>query len=273
MFKKHTYSFGSGSCARNRKFPGSLFRKSILYLVLLSFLPPICYADKINFYISGGPTFTKLKNVNSVAINDFVVNNYITDPHTSWNELLGIGIAHTFEHVFNKPFDISLGITGYTINLGNVKGIEYPFANDGSFDTLNYKFAAQSNALMLESKLFYTHNKWKIFGLLGLGNAWNHLYDYNETPTDPSLSAASVPQVFSNNTNNAFAYEFGIGIQRQLFKDVKRNIRYAASIDYRYFNLGKGKLGSFSAQTTNERLRINNLYTQCILFSLNVSLS
>lgn len=251
----------------------TLFKQFLLIFGLVfAFFAP-CYAEKIDFYLTGGPAITKLKNTNSVAINHFVVNNYNTHQDAVWGGILGVGVGHVFQHLFNHPIDVSLGVADYSINLGRVQGVEQPFVNDSNFDTLNYKFNAKSNALMIESKLFYTLQKWKIFGLAGIGHAWNDLYNYSETPTDPNASAAMVPQLFSSHTQNAFAYELGIGVQHELFKDTQHKIQYAGSIDYRYFRLGKGELGSFPAQTTSDRLCINNLYTQGILFSLNVSLS
>jgi opacity protein-like surface antigen len=246
------------------------FKKVIFFTVLFS-LSSFCYAEKVNVYISGGPTFSQLGNGTSVALNDFVTNNYITNKEAHWSPLWGIGIGHSFENIFSKPYTLSLGLTGYSINFGNVKGTEYPFANAGAFDTLNYKFKAQSNALLLESRLFYTGYSWQPFALVGIGSAWNRLSNYSEIPTDSSGSAVPLPP-FSSHTENAVAYELGIGVQRQFFEDVVNKVRYAVSLDYRYLNFGKGQLGSSSVQTTGDHLHIDNLYTQGVMLSLNASL-
>ena len=245
------------------------FKKTIFFTVLF-LLSSFCYADKINVSISGGPTFSQLSNGTQVALNDSVVNNYNTNKQNHWNSLWGIVISHSFENIFNKHINISLGLAGYSINFRNVNGTEYPFANAGVFDTLNYQFKAQSNALMLESRLFYTCYDWQPFVLIGIGSAWNRLSNYSEVPTDPSGSAVPLPS-FSNHTNMAFSNELGIGVQRQFFQDVAHKIRYAASLDYRYLGFGKGQLGSSSVQTTQERLHISNLYTQGFMLSLNAS--
>jgi hypothetical protein len=84
-----------------------------------------------------------------------------------------------------------------------------------------------------------------------------------------ALSAAPVPQEFSDHTKNSFAYEVCFGVQRQFYKTTASRIY--ASLDYRYFNMGKGQLGSFPAQTASNRIHIDNLYTQAVTLSFIVS--
>ena len=98
------------------------------------------------------------------------------------------------------------------------------------------------------------------------------MYGYSETPTDPASSAAPVPQGFSDNTSTSFAYEVGIGLQRQFFNSNRYNIKYLASLDYRYMNFGTGQLGSFPSQTSGERLQISPLELQAVVFTLKASI-
>lgn len=206
-----------------------------------------------------------------MQINDVVTNEYKTNKKTDWRGFWGVGIGHTFEKEWFSNYQFSLGIAGYGINLGQVQGVEYPFINDGQYDTLNYKFQAKSSTGMLESRLAYTQFNWQPIALIGIGKSWNRLSGYNEQPTDPFLSASPVSPGFNNQTKQAFAYELGVGLQRKFLDDTVHKIQYKGSVSYRYFNLGKGLLGSFPAQTSNDRLQIKNLYTQAILFSLDVS--
>lgn len=227
--------------------------------------------NKLEIYGSGGPAFSKLGNDKSVAINSFVVNNYNTNEQTNWQGLWGVGLGHSFGNIFNAPLNFSLGVAGYMINLGNVRGTEYPFVNDDVYDTLNYQFTAKSSAVLAEARVFYTSYFWQPFALVGIGGSWNRLSNYSEAPTDPSLSAAPVTTEFGNHTNNEFAYELGVGIQRQIHEDLAHKIRYVGSLDYRYVNFGKGQLASFPAQTTGDTLQIGSISTQGIMFSLKIS--
>ena len=117
----------------------------------------------------------------------------------------GLGIGHSFENVWSTPYRVSLGLAGYSMNVGGVNGTEFPLINDGVFDTVDYGYRVSSAALLLESRLYYTCYDWQPFALIGIGGAWNHFSDYNETPTNPALSAAPAPQQFKSHTESDFA--------------------------------------------------------------------
>jgi hypothetical protein len=69
----------------------------------------------------------------------------------------------------------------------------------------------------------------------------------------------------------SFAYELGVGVERQLFINSSNAFQYFLSLDYRYINNGKGELGSSAAQTTSDRLQISNLSVQTIMAMLKVT--
>lgn len=244
--------------------------KRIWYFIIFFVFSTITHADKLNLFILGGANVVNLKNTTMVQITDVVTNAYRTQPSTNWQGLWGVGLGHTFQRT--NVYQLSLNATGYFANLGNVQGLEYPFINDGVYDSLNYNFHAKSTALMFESRLAYTQFEWQPYALIGIGESWNRLSGYNETQIFSALSAAPVSPTFSSRTHNAFAYELGAGIQHQLFNDLVHKIQYKGGLGYQYFNLGKGELGHFPAQTATDRLHINRLTTQAIVLSLNVSL-
>ena len=232
----------------------------------------VAQASETGFFIEGGPTFMALRNTTAVPLSSNITNDYRTNAQTHWTGLWGFGIERTFQNLLEeKPFELSLGLAGYMISQGQVKGTEYPLANDGIYDTLNYQFNTKSNALMVESRWFYTGKTWRPFALIGIGESWNHFSHYIEEPTDPALTAAPVPIPFSNATQGSFAYEFGLGVQHAIFHDEPHHVHYTASIDYRYVNFGNGHLGPIPTQTTVSRLHINGLYTQGILITLKAA--
>jgi hypothetical protein len=244
--------------------------KRILLLFILSLTTSSCYASNIDIFLMGGTAVSKTANNNYVGINPYVVNSYQTNTRTLIQPLLGVGIAHTFIN-FIRPINISVGLSGYYADLGKIQGTEYPFINDGIFDSLDYKFRAQSWSVLAESRLAYTQYDWQPYALAGVGAAWNHLYSYDETPTIPSESAQASPYPFANHTSAAFAYEFGVGIQKQLYSDLTQHIQCFLALDYRYMNSGQGNLGSSTAQTTHDRIHVSNLQMQALLLSLKIS--
>jgi opacity protein-like surface antigen len=241
-------------------------------LVLPScFASLVCQASMLDFYVAGGPTISKLSNENLVQINSSVTNAYDSDNNSSLGPLVGVGFGHTFDSIFNRPFNISVALMGYYSYYNDISGIEHPFVNVGQFDTLNYQFNAENYSAMLEFRLANTTYSWRPFLLLGLGEGWNRLFDYSETPTNPSGTAAPVPFGYQSKTTNAFAYEVGVGVQHDLYYDAKYKIQWLAALDYRYMNFGQAKLGGFPALTSGDTLQINHLTTQAIVVSLQAS--
>ncbi|USQ15326.1 hypothetical protein J2N86_15305 (plasmid) [Legionella lytica] len=227
--------------------------------------------NQISFFVSGGPNFSTLENNRLVEINEVITNAYHTKTQTSARGFWAIGASHTFENSTVPSYQLSLGLAGYFFQLGPVKGIEYPFINAGLFDTLHYDFRAKSNSLMVEAKALYTRYAIKPYALVGIGPSWNKLSAYHEKPSDPSLSASpALP--FSDHTKQTFSYELGTGLQYLLWDDQRRHIQYHASAGYQYFNLDRGALGRSLAQTSSDRIKVKNLYTQGIIFTLAASL-
>jgi hypothetical protein len=244
--------------------------KRILLTLCLLFAPFICQASNVDIFVMGGPAFFNISNNSYININQYMLNEYKTQSQSQVRPMFGIGVAHSFAG-FNRPLGISLGLSGYYLDYGTIKGTEYPFVDDGIFDSLDYKFHARSLSTMLESRFIYTQFKWQPYALAGIGVSWNRLYKYNETPSISSNSAAASLYPFPSNTMAAFAYELGLGVQRQIFIDSSNAFQYFLSLEYRYINNGKAELGPSFAQTTSDRLQVSNLNTQALMFSLKVT--
>lgn len=238
---------------------------------ILCLISPVSLAMNVHFFATGGPDFSTLKNNERVAINSVVTNAYRPQEHTVWKPLAGFGIGYDLPPTFSF-YQLSFNIAGYFIDLGSIHGIEYPFINSGVFDTLNYQFNVKSQTIMFEPCLLYSRTEWQPFALIGIGVAWNKLSKFQETPTNPALSAAAVSPGFSPQTTQQFAYEFGIGLQRQLWKDNLHQRQLMGAIGYRYFGLGQGSLGAMPMQTSNQRLGSDPLFTQALLLSLTLNL-
>ncbi|MDR3476422.1 MAG: hypothetical protein P4M14_00140 [Gammaproteobacteria bacterium] len=237
---------------------------------LLSVFSFSCYANKVDFNLSGGAAFANLSNNSSVQINDVVNNYYQSHSHHTVAPFYGLGLGHTFENIDHRPLNLSLGVSAYYTDLGSVRGTELPFVNGGNFDTLNYHFNVQSTSLLLEPRLIYTYYAWQPYLLAGVGSAWNRLANYSEAPSDPASSASPAP-FYKSHVRSAFAYEVGIGIQHAIFHDEKNKIDYLLSLDYRYMNFGKGRLTNFSGMTSNGHLGVSNINMQALVFSLKTS--
>lgn len=222
-----------------------------------------------SFFVSGGANATSLKNSSIVNVNANVKNHYATHQNTQWDGIWGFGFYDTLYTDACWPFQITLGATGYWIDLGNIKGTQTPFINGGAFDTLNYQFNVETLATFLESRFVYTKYHYFPYAVLGIGGAWNHLNDYSESPSNAASSASAVSPSFSNHTQLSFAYELGIGVQYPIYSTCK--VTYSLALDYRFLGLGWGQLGSFPTQAASSRLQVNNINTQAIFATFNIT--
>lgn len=229
-------------------------------------------ASNVTIFLAGGPDFSTLANQPLVKINPVVTNAYISKKHTAQEGFAGAGIAHSLTQQWLPSMQGSLGVAGYFLSMGQLDGIEFPFINDGLYDTLNYTFHAKSTAAMLETRWVYAKYSWQPFVMAGAGNSWNRFSEYGEEPTDPALSATAISPGLNDHIHTSFAYEFGLGIQRSLWQNKVHHVESKASLGYQYFNLGKGRLGPYPVQRSTERLQVNNIYTHAIVLSLSVAL-
>jgi opacity protein-like surface antigen len=228
------------------------------------------YASNVDFYLMGGPAFTRMEANNSISLNGLVTNDYNNDSKWYLEPLLGIGIGHTFT-AEEQPFNLSLALSEYFTNYDDVTGTEYPFSNVGSFDTLNYRYHSQTYATLFETRISYTDMILQPYILGGIGGAFNRLNGYTEFPANASLSAAAAKHTFDGHTDFSFSYELGVGLQKNIYYDRTLNIQYLLSLDYRYLAFGAGEFGPASTQTTNQRMGIDNLSTQAVILSLKLS--
>jgi hypothetical protein len=250
-------------------------KKALFFCVGCLFLTSNAFSDiktnpsahRYELFVSSGVSFPWLNNIAAVAMNSTITNTYYVQAQRQWGLVVGGGIARAFSA--GRHVRITLGPSAYYVDFNKIQGVESPFSNGGSFDTLNYNFFADSAALFLESRLIITAFRWQPVFVLGAGNAWNRLYSYNEVPTDPNGSASAATDVFHNNTISSFAYEAGVGIRHLLFAS-KNQVTYC-SLDYRYFNLGAGKFAPSSLQTSNQVLGVKTLHTSAILLSLSAA--
>jgi opacity protein-like surface antigen len=237
------------------------------------FLSTLCLSCNtfaaIDAFILGGGTYSKLSEESTtVTLNDFVTNEYDGDSHSVWDVMGGIGVGYTFP--LSPLFQLSTYLSAYVVSMGQVTGTEHPFVNAGpQFDTLDYQFKVNSYALMLESRLAVTRYALQPFVLAGIGGSWNQLFSYQEKPSNPSSSAAPIPQGFGDHGQASFAYQVGVGLQYNFLQGDVGQPTWQVSLDYRYMNFGSGSLGSIPNETTNETLSLSNIDTQALVLTLH----
>ena len=225
-----------------------------LFLALLCTLSSHSFADSAALHLDLGLSSTILSNNQEISLVKGLTHSYVADDRNQKGEFFGFGMEYYFERLISSPLILSMGLSGYRINLGDLNGIETPFVNGGLTDTLLYTAQARSSLLMLEPKITLTTHAIQPYIFAGIGYAWNTLQKFSETTPPGSTAAPGNP--YSDHTKQNIATELGLGLQ-YVFGSTPTK-QYALHIEYQHFNLGTLELGNASGQTTNDRLTVQS---------------
>lgn len=226
----------------------------------------IAHTWGVNFTIGRG----KLKGNphQSIAVNNEIINTYDPSASADITPWLAVGAYSQFLNSQTHQFVADLGIDYYFFKPFHGNGIDAPFSNAGSFDTLTYHYDLSSQALLVEPTFIYTALNWQPFFILGFGVAFNRLSNFNELPTDPNGAAAAPEVNFGNNHQQSLALEAGVGIQRVLL--IHEGMEIAGLLDYRYISLGRGKFTPFPLQTGGEGFKMSSISLQTLNLGLRM---
>jgi len=166
-----------------------------------------------------------------------------------------LGVQKNLPRQLQGQLGLAFGIAGNAKLAGNIWDDANP-----QFDNYTYAYKVNHMHLALKGKLLADRGYWLmpwISGSLGVG--FNHAYSFSNTPT---IFEAIPNANFSSNTETAFTYTLGVGVQRIL------NPHWQAGIGYEYADWGKSQLGRALGQTLNSGLSLNHLYTNGFLINL-----
>ena len=214
-------------------------------------------ADSMNLNLVLGSSLTKLSNNKYISPAPGLINLYSTNEHRQLRPFYGLGGEYWFDYSQAQSISYGLGLSLYNVNLGYIRGVETPGINilPPPQDTLNYKIQAKSSVVLLEPKLIYKTTRLQPYILGGLGASRNTLRNFKERTVAGSFATPS-SSPYTNHSHTNFAYEAGVGLQ-YVYDEYENNQALVFRIEYRYFNLGKSRLGPGLAQTTNERINVN----------------
>lgn len=117
---------------------------------------------------------------------------------------------------------------------------------DSQFNNYIYSYKVNHVHLALKGKLLANRGYWLtpwVSGGLGVG--FNRAYSFSNTPT---IFEAVPNNNFASNTETAFTYTLGAGVQRAL------NQHWQIGVGYEFADWGKNQLGRSSGQTLNSGL-------------------
>lgn len=150
-----------------------------------------------------------------------------------------VGIERTFPQRWAWQF----GLAFYQAVSSSIDGEEdqAPTLFPDAINTWNYHYKILSRQLLFENKLSIILQKhYRPYLLIGLGEGFNHAYDFQATRQNPGEVATAI---FGNHTNKTFIYTIGLGLDMDVFKKMR------VGAGYRFGYLGKYDLGKGTLDT------------------------
>lgn len=216
------------------------------------------FANSTNVSLMIGSAFSRLSNERYMSPVTGLINAYASNDVVKKRAFYDVGVEYYFDHITAYPVTFGIGLSCYSTGSSNIAGIETPGINiiPAPQDTLTYRMQTKSTGLLIEPTLVYTAFHLQPYVLGGLGYARNTLRNFSEGTVPGSLAAPSASP-YPSHTQTQFAYEGGLGLQYILWEN-KNNNAFLFHIEYRYLNSGHSRLGTASAQTTNQHISVNN---------------
>lgn len=133
---------------------------------------------------------------------------------------------------------------------------------DPQFSTAIYNYRIQHTHLAAKGQLLADFGYWVTPWLSGnIGVGFNNASHFSNIPV--VMPETQPTPNFNSNTQTAFSYTLGVGVQKTL------NEHWQTGVGYEFADWGRSALGLASNQTTNARIKLSHLYTNEVMFSLS----
>lgn len=224
----------------------------------------------VYFFGTGGVGFYSYSNTQYLNLGQ-VTNKFTPSTNRQTQPIWGFGLGYQWDFSQNQyPIIFDLNFAAYNIE-SKIKGLETPAVNlVNQADTLNYSAHIENWAWIFEPKIVWSKYIWQPYFLLGIGGSTNYASNYQEAPTS-SNGGAVTNNHFLNHTTNQFAWEIGVGVQRDIIT-IKNGHKLYLAGEYRYMSFGNEILGRTSVQTTFQGLKLNAFNTNILDIRLGIRL-
>ncbi|KTD16483.1 outer membrane protein [Legionella jordanis] len=207
--------------------------------------------------ISAGPAWTRTLQNQTLYLAPEIEKAYIANKHT--DALASGELFLGLQEAFSPDWHGQIGLAGVVSGNAKLQGIIWDDA-DPQFANYRYDYKLFHSHIAVKGKLFKELGYWVtpwVSGSLGVG--FNRSYDFNNSPLIPEALANSN---FSNHTKTAFTYTVGAGVQKHL------GAHWSIGAGYEFADWGKSELGKAAGQLFDNRLKLNHLYSNAVLFNL-----
>lgn len=238
------------------------FNQKTLVTWAIVLFSPLLYASSESWKpliaLNIGPQWDSPGETKQFSVEQGIPKTYaaVSTPQT----LMGGEFFVGAQHRLNSWSDLQLGVAVAMTSLTSVSGDIWEDA-DPDFNNYTYAYKLAPFRTTLSAKwLFNGFEHITPYLNAGLGLSFNRSYDYHITPK--IFEEVSSP-LYTSNVPVSFAYDVGIGLQKQL------NAHIQIGLGYVFSDWGQSSLGRAPKQTANSPLSLSHLYMNQLLVSLN----
>ncbi len=208
--------------------------------------------------LSLGPAWTDSSEGQTFFLQPDVEKTYTATKKT--NTLFDAELFYGLQHQFPSAFVGQLGIAVAATTDTKLRGDVWEDA-DPDFNNFFYTYKVNHTHIAAKGKLignFIPFASPYISASLGVG--FNRAHDFTITPK--IVEEVPAP-AFTSNTQTAFTYTLGVGVQKTFYS------KWQVGIGYEFADWGQSNLGRAPGQTLNDGLGLRHIYTNELQFSLS----
>lgn len=209
--------------------------------------------------LSAASTWTYGNRTQTLNLESDVTKTYTANQPTNVIPSFELLIGCEKPIMTSHPIIGQLGLRFAEAGNANLTGDIWEDANP-NLNNFNYEYKVRHFDVSVKGRLigafgFYVDPY--ISGSMGVGI--NRAYDFTITP---KISSEVAAPPFASNTQAAFTYTVGIGLQRKFYEN------FEVAVGYEFADWGKSSLLPASGQVTNQAPSLNHLYAQSLQLSL-----
>lgn len=215
--------------------------------------------QKYFFSTSLGPSWTNSGEGQTIYFESDLLKGFEPTNLNNSNLMFNGEFFFGIEKQYFKKIQSEFGLAVYISTPAKLNGY---ILEDASPELINYKYQYKISHehFVIKSK-WITENDYQlnpyISGSIGLG--FNYSYHYQESPLlyqEPSFPG------FQSRFNTSFIYSVGVGFRRPI------NEHFFGEVGYQLVSWGASGLNKASGQPINDSLKLSNLISQGIEFTL-----
>ena len=207
---------------------------------------------------SGNADWTRLKQSETIELLPDVNNYYYAAPQTS--ALVGGELFFAWQRSLMSQMLGQVGVAVAATNDARINGVIWQDQNP-QFDALSYAYKINHIHVALKGRLvgaFESVVQPYVQGSVGVG--FNRSHSYGNTSEAFEVLPSSN---FASNTETAFTYTAGAGLQTAL------SAHWQLGIGYEFADWGQSQLNRAPGQTMNSGLSLAHLYTNAAQFNVS----